>query len=98
MAWFTTVDHLGQEVEISGVEDMNAVVEAYETRLDQLGLLLEGADREVRRRAAAEYRAMVARRDRIEADIRKAKAHAELDGEDRYHRDLAQAIRTRAKA
>ena len=97
MAWFTTVDHGGNEIEISSIDDMNAVVDAYEARLDELALLLEGKDREVRRGAAAEYRAMMAWLDRIEADTRKAEARAELDNADRYHRDLAHAIRTRTR-
>lgn len=98
MAWFTTIDHRGEAVEIASVEDMNAVVDAFEARLDQLALLLEGVDRDARRRAAAEYTAMAARRDRIEADIRKAEAHGQLASEDRYHSDLAHAIRSRTKS
>ena len=98
MIWFRTIDHRGQEVEIASVDDMNAVVDAYEARLDQIALLLEANDREMRRRAAAEYRTMTALRDRIEADVLKAEAHAELDGEDRSHRELAHAIRGRTRS
>lgn len=98
MAWFTTIDHRGEAVEVASIEEMNAVVDAYEARLDQLALLLESADRDARRRAAAEYTAIAARRDRIEADVRKAEAHGQLASEDRYHRDLAHAIRSRTKA
>ena len=93
MAWFKTIDHRGEEIQISSIEDMNAVIDAYETRLDQIALLLEGTDRTVRQRAAVEYRAMAGRRDRIEADARKAEGYAAVDSEDRYHRDLAKAIR-----
>ena len=96
MPWFTTIDHSGNEVEISNIDDMNAVVDAYEARLDQLALILEGPDRDARRRAAAEYDAMIARRDRIAADTLKAAARSNLDGEDRYHRDIAKAIRGRS--
>ena len=98
MAWFKTIDHRGEEIEISSIDDMNAVVDAYEARLDQIALLLEGADRAARQRAAAEYRAMTSRRDRIEADARKAETHAEHDSEDLYHRDLAKAIRERSRS
>lgn len=97
MVWFKSIDHRGEEVEISSVEDMNAIVAAFEARLDQLAVILDGTDREACRRAASEYRAMTARRDRIEADVRKVNAHAELDSEDRYHHDLAQAIRMRTR-
>jgi len=97
MVWFKSVNHSGEEVEIGSIDDMNAIVDGFEARLDQIALALEGTDREARRRAAAEYRDMMARRDRIEADVRKANACAQLVSEDRYHRDLAQAIRTRTK-
>ncbi len=97
MTWFNTIDHRGQEVEIGSVDDMNAVIDAFEVRLDQLAVLLDGNDRDMRARAAAEYRAMMARRDRIEADAHKAEAQANLDHEDQYHRALAQAIRTRTR-
>lgn len=98
MIWFKTVDHRGQEVDIASVDDMNAVIVAYEARLDQLLVLLEGSDRDGRRRAATEYRAMTARHDRIAADVLKVKAHAKLESEDRYHRELAEAIRGRTQS
>ncbi|MES2337659.1 MAG: hypothetical protein V4537_06150 [Pseudomonadota bacterium] len=97
MVWFKTIDHQGQEIEIASIDDMNAVVDAFELRLDHLALLLEGADRNARVRAAAEYRAMVTRRDRIEADARKAEERATRDSDDDYHRALAKAIRTRTR-
>lgn len=95
MTWFKTIDHRGQEVEIGSVDDMNAVIDAFEARLDQLAVLLGATDRDIRVRAAAEYRTMMARRDRIEADAHKADAQANLESEDQYHRALAQAIRAR---
>lgn len=97
MVWFNTVDHHGQEVGIASIDDMNAVVDAYEARLDQLALLLKSSDREARCRAAAEYGDMAKRRERIETDVRKATGHAEIASEDRYHCELAEAIRTRTK-
>ncbi len=97
MVWFKTIDHQGQEVEIASIDDMNAVVDAFELRLDHLALLLEGPDRNARVRAATEYRAMVTRRDRIEADARKAEERATRDSDDDYHRALAKAIRTRTR-
>lgn len=97
MAWFKTINHRGEEIDIASIDDMNAVVDGFEERLDQLALILDGGDRDACRRAASEFRAMMTRRDRIVADVRKADAHAEIDSEDRYHRDLAKAIRTRTR-
>lgn len=97
MTWFKTIDHQGQEVEIASIDDMNAVVDAFELRLDHLALLLEGTDRDARVRAAAEYRSMAIRGDRIEADAQKAEERASRDSEDDYHRALARAIRTRSQ-
>lgn len=97
MTWFKTIDHSGQEVDVSSIDDMNAVVDAFEGRLDQIAVVLESNDRDVRVRAVAQYRAVMARRDRIDADARKAEAWATRDNEDQYHRSLAQAIRTRTR-
>jgi len=98
MSWFTTIDHRGKDVDVASIEDMNAVIDGFEARLDQLRLILDGPDREARRRAVDEYKAMTARRGRIEADVDKANARADLDSEDRYHRDLAAAIRERTRS
>ncbi len=97
MSWFRTIDHEGREVEIAGIPDMDAVVAGYNRRLRDIGTLLESPDRETRRRGVEQYHALERRRERIEADVAKANLRAELEAEDRYHRDLAQAIRAGAQ-